>query len=159
MKKMLLVLCLVMMASLLASAAPSTHYTVTLTNFCDTWDLTLDKGNTAAGTTAPKIYVWGVHDPAGTCTGALDTIGQKHGANAKVPPNDLFGSSQAVLDISDAEGFPSPIEFLLRVTNGCAAAAYTGGASFGGNFFIAADTCTVGPRAQKAGLKPMIPRR
>jgi hypothetical protein len=156
MKKMLLVLCLVMMGSLFASA---THYTVTLTNFCDTWDLTLDKGNTAAGTHAPKVYVWGAHDPAGTCTGTLDTIGQKHGASAKVPPNDFFGSSQAVLDISDVEGSPSPIEFLLRVTNGCAAAAYTGGAGFGGNFFIAADTCTVGPRATKAGLKPMIPRQ
>ncbi len=156
MKKMLLVLCVVMMGSLFASA---THYTVTLTNFCDSWGLTLDKGNTPAGALAPKVYVWGVHDPAAVCTGTLDTIGQKHGASAKVPPNNISNTSNAVLDISDVEGNPTPIEFLIRVTNGCAAAAYLGGQSFGGNFFINEDTCTVGPAPTRTGLKAMVPRQ
>ena len=156
MKKMLFVLCVVMMGSLFASA---THYTVTLTNFCDTWGLTLDRGNTPAGLLAPKVFVWGVHDAPGVCTGTLDTIGEKHGANFHVPPNDIYGTSNPVLDISDVEGNPSPVEFLIRVTNGCGAAAYTGGQSFGGNFFIAEDTCTVGPAPTRTGLKSMVPRQ
>src|SRR5258706_11625452 len=105
---MLLVLCVVMMGSLFASA---THYTVTLTNFCDTWGLTVDKGNTPAGTLAPKLFVWGVHDAPGTCTGTLDTIGFKHGANFHVPPNDIYGTSHAVLDIQDVEANPNTVEF------------------------------------------------
>jgi hypothetical protein len=158
MKKIVLVLCVVMMGSLLASAAP-THYSVALTNFCDTWSLTLDKGHTPAGTLAPKIYVWGVHDAPGTCVGTFDTIGQKHSASAKVPPNNISATSQAVLDISDVEGNPTPVEFLIRVTNGCAAAVYIGGQSFGGNFFLAEDTCTVGPAPTRTGLKAMVPRQ
>src|SRR5712692_412143 len=137
MKKMLFVLCVVMMGSLFASA---THYTVTLTNFCDTWSLTLDHGNTPAGLSAPKIFVWGAHDVPAVCTGTFDTIGQKHGANFLVPPNNISGLSNPVLDISDTEGGATPVEFLIRVTNGCAAAAYIGGQSFGGNFFINEDT-------------------
>jgi len=160
MRKMLLVLCVVAMGSALASAAASTHYTVTLNDFCDTWDLTLDKGvNINTGTAiGPKVFVWGFHDVPNVCTGTLDTIGQKHGASAKVPPNDLFGSSQAVLDINDGEGAGIPGEFLIRVTNGCGAAVYEGGGDFGANFFIAEDGCTVGAAKRKAGLKPILPR-
>src|SRR5713226_2507135 len=57
MKKMLLVLCVVMMGSLFASA---THYTITLTNFCDTWRLNVHHDNTPAGLLAPKKVVCGV---------------------------------------------------------------------------------------------------
>ncbi len=156
MKKMLLVLCVVMMGSLFASA---THYTVTLTNFCDSWGLTVDHGNTPAGLLAPKKFVWGVHDPAAVCTGTFDTIGMKHGVAFNVPPNDIFGTGIANLDIFDVEGNPAPIEFLIRVTSGCGAAAYVGGQSFGGHFFIAEDTCTVGPAPTRTGLKPMVARQ
>ena len=156
MKKMLFVLCVVMMGSLFASA---THYTVTLNDFCDTWGLTLDKGNTPAGALAPKVFVWGVHDAPGTCTGTLDTIGMKHGASAKVPPNDIFATSNALLDIQDVEANPNTIEFTIRVTNGCGAAAYIGGQTFGGHFFIAEDTCVVGPAPTRTGLKPMVARQ
>ncbi len=166
MKKVLLAVCVVMMGSMFASAA-STHYTVSLTTFCDIWNLTLDKGfNGITGLpTAGKVFVWGDHDLNTNCgLGVdLDTIGQKHGASAKVPPNDLFGTSQAVLDIQDTEnaalsGSQEPVEFLLRVTNGCGAAAYIGGTGFGANIFIAEDTCTVGPAPSRKGLKPMIAR-
>ena len=156
MKKMLLVLCVVLIGSMLASAKAKT-YTVTLNDFCDIWTLTLDKGNTSAGSLAPQIYVWGNHDLLSRCGLAnYDTIGQKHGANAKVPPNDAFGTSQALLDIQDTENAPSPVEFTLRVTSGCAAAAFAGGASFGGNFELAEDGCAVGPAPTRTGLKPMV---
>jgi hypothetical protein len=159
MKKMLLVLCVVMMGSLFASA---THYTVTLNSFCDSWDLNLNKGyNFNTGLPFPtKVYVWGHHDVPAVCTGTFETIGMKHGAGSTVPPNNLFGTSNAVFDISDTEGGSIPVEFLIRVTNGCGAAAYLGGDAFGvaSSVFVNEDTCTVGPAPTRVGLKPMIPR-
>jgi len=159
MKKMMLVLALVAACSLAASATQN----VALTNFCDTWDLHVDKGNNPAGASAPKIFVWGSHDTPGTCTGTLDTIGMKHGANAFVPPNDLFGTAHAVYDISDVEGGTIPIEFTIRCggASGSGAAAFTGGTSFGGHFFIAEDTatCSGKPAPQRVGLKSLVPRQ
>jgi len=159
MKKMLLVLAFLAVCSLAASATQN----VALTNFCDTWDLHLDRGNNPAGLSAPKIFVWGAHDTPGVCTGTLDTIGMKHGANAFVPPNDIYGLAHAVYDISDVEGSPSPIEFTIRCAGaaGSGAAAFIGGASFGGHFFIAEDTatCSGKPAPMRTGLKPMVPRQ
>jgi hypothetical protein len=159
MKKMLLVFALVAVCSLAASATQ----TVTLTNFCDTWDLHVDRGHNPFGASAPKIFVWGTHDTPGTCTGTLDTIGMKHGANAFVPPNDIFLTSHAVYDISDVEGGANSIEFTIRCggTSGSGAAAFIGGTSLGGHFFLAEDTatCSGKPAPTRTGLKPMVPRQ
>jgi hypothetical protein len=156
MKKMLFILALLAVCSLAASATQ----TVTLTNFCDVWNLHLDRGNNPFGASAPKIFVWGDHDG---CVGPFDTIGMKHGANLFVPPNDIYLLSHAVYDISDVELAPSPVEFTIRCggTSGSGAAAFTGGTGFGGHFFIAEDTatCSGRPAPQRAGLPPLVPRQ
>jgi hypothetical protein len=164
MKKVLLVLCGVVSLGLSASA---TNYTISLDNYCDIWNVTLDKGynNFTGGVIGPKVFVWGTHDVLTRCGIAqFDTIGTKHGASAAVPPNNIYGTSQAVLDISDAsrpyigKGY-EPIEFLIRVTNGCATAVYTGGTSFGGDIYYNEDTCTLGAAPTRIGSTATLDSR
>ncbi len=160
MKKIVVLVCVVLLGSVFASAA-ATHYTVTLTDYCDIWSVTLDKGINAftGGPIAGKVFVWGTHDELTNCgITTYDTIGEKHGASAAVPPNNIYGTSQAVLDVQDTENTPEPTEFLLRVTNGCGAAVYTGGTNYGGNIYFNEDTCSVGPVAQRKGLSPIAKR-
>jgi hypothetical protein len=157
-KTALLLLAIAALVVTSAFAAKPKDYTVTLNDYCDIWDLQLDNGNTGVAK-APQIYVWGTHDLLSRCNEALyDTIGQKHAAAATVPPNTIYGTSEAVLDVSDTEvagidGDQEPIEFLLRVpsSSDCGVAAYEGGTNFGGNFYVNEDTCTVADNGPPGG--------
>jgi hypothetical protein len=141
MKKLCLLICLVVVSSLCASA--TNRYNVILNHYCDMWFLTVDNG---VGPYSTATFVWGTHDELQRCGVAdWDTIGQQHTVAKDIPPNDVFGTSGAVLDISDASLSPEPVEYLIRCTKkkyAGAVAVYTGGASSGGSFFVGEDTAT-----------------
>ena len=159
MKKLSLLICLAVASSLCASAA---NYNVILNTYCDMWFLTVDHG---VGPYSTATFVWGTHDERQRCgLSDWDTIGQQHTVAIDVPPNNLFGSAGTVLDISDASLSPEPVEYLIRCTKKHYAggvAVYTGGASYGGNFFVNEDTatCNLPARSQLTqGGKTLVSR-
>jgi hypothetical protein len=105
MKKMLLVLCVVMLASLIVSAqlVKPTTYDRTFYGYCNGEHMVLQKQATGTGMGSPKVYVAGFEDLTSACGLPYNgpTVGQKHGLAAKVFPH--FGSTGGpVLDIASA---------------------------------------------------------
>lgn len=105
MKKMLLVLCVVMVFSLLASAqlVKPTTYDRTFYGFCNGEHMVLQK-LTSSGIGSTKVYVAGYEDLTSACGFPYNapTVGQKHSIGPKVPPHDLTGAGGSVLDLADA---------------------------------------------------------
>jgi len=106
MKKMLFVLCVVIFASLIASAqlVSPTTYDRTYSGYCDGARLVLQK-LTTSGTGSTKVYVGGFHDLIDACGGSVNPpiVGNKAGAGATVPPHQLSGVSGPVLYTADED--------------------------------------------------------
>jgi len=105
MRKLLLVLCVVMVGSLVASAqlVSPTVYDRTFYGFCNGEHMVLQK-LAASGTGHTKTYVAGYEDLTSACGFPYNapTVGQKHGVSPSTPPHDLNGLAGPVLDIADA---------------------------------------------------------
>jgi hypothetical protein len=131
MKKMLLVLCAVMVCSLLASAQISpTVYNRTFVGYCNGVHAVLQK-LASSGEGSSKVFVGGYDDILDACGYPYNSpiVGQKHGIGSTVPPH--FGSTGTVLDIADgledavAGTYTGiQIEYLLNVTNNVFAGYY-----------------------------------
>lgn len=130
MKKMLLVLCVVMAASLVASAS-NTVYDRTFSGYCNGFHAVLQK-IASSGNGSTKVYVGGYDDLVDACgyTYNAPIVGQKHGVGPLVPPH--FGATGWVLDTADAlqdavygtyTGIQ--IEFLEDITNARFAGYYS----------------------------------
>jgi hypothetical protein len=153
MKKMLFVLCVVMLASLIASAqlVSPTTYDRAFSGYCDGYRLVLQK-LTSSGTGSSKIYVGGFHDLVDLCglpTNA-SVVGQKHGTGANVPPHQIVGVSGPVLDTADAD-FDAQCqcfsgvqaEYLTDLVHEYAA-LYRGYLGFNGDYFCCDAALTIG---------------
>ncbi len=107
MKKMLLVVCVVMLASLIASAqlVSPTTYNRTFYGYCDGEHLVLQKIASGTGVFSTKVYVAGYQDLVDGCgfSSNAPVVGQKHGVGAKVPPAYFVGISAPVLDVGSAD--------------------------------------------------------
>src|SRR6266576_1793682 len=106
MKKMFVVACVVMLASLVASAqlvAPVV-YDRTFYGYCNGEHMVLQK-LTTSGTGSTKVYVAGYEDLTSACgyPSNAPTVGQKHGIGVKVPPREIVAPLNGLyLDIASA---------------------------------------------------------
>jgi hypothetical protein len=158
MKKVLLVLCIVMMGSMFAFAAPTT-YNAHDNTFCDIQRETVyDPDGTGP---IGKVFVGGIDDETTNCGIANYALnGFKVGFAAHVPPNDIFVTSGPVLATAVAFGSSGATSYMLvlRVNNGCGLAAYSGDGT--GNFLYAEDTCTLGSTPTSGvGKRPLTAAR
>jgi hypothetical protein len=117
MKKTFLVLALVALASVAASAK---NYNISLAPYCDAFEIS------TSGT--PLIYVGGIHDYSG-CYGTsaynLYVGGFRHSFYTSIDP----GGSSTILDLTDPtfgylEGLPYPVEFIFNTDQTCAWSIY-----------------------------------
>lgn len=129
MKKMLLVVCVVMLASLIVSAqlVKPTTFDRTFYGYCNGEHMVLQK-QTSSGANSAKTFVAGFEDLTSACgyPSNAPTVGQKHGLGATTLPHS--GAGGPVLDIGSAAvdalvgGFSGiQEEWLMDVVNNVAA--------------------------------------
>jgi hypothetical protein len=137
MKKMFFVVCVVMLASLVASAqlvAP-TVYNRTFYGYCNGEHMVLQKRSSCCGTGSTKVYVAGYEDLTSACGFPYNapTVGQKHAIGVKVPPREIVAPLNGrYLDIASAaadyisgglSGFQE--EWMMDVQNNVAAGYFS----------------------------------
>lgn len=167
MKKMLLVVCVVMLASLIASSqlVSPTTYNRTFYGYCDGEHLVLQKIASGTGVFSTKVYVGGYHDLVDGCgrSSNAPVVGQKHSVSAKVPPAYFVGLGRPVLDTADADVDASCLcfsgtqyEFLSDVTDNVSS-LYENFLGFDGDYYCCSQALVNGLPAKgnaKAG-KPV----
>lgn len=137
MKKTFLVLALVALASMAASAKT---YNIAFDGYCDAMELT------TAGT--PTIYVGGTHDYSACGLPNVYVGGFRHSFYTSIDP----GGGSTILDLNSdptfgyLDGIPYPLEYLINVSNGCAWSLYV---DFGGVHSLGnAGSCSFFPGAK-----------
>jgi hypothetical protein len=132
MKKTFLVLALVALASVAASAK---NYNIAFTGFCDAFEITTE------GT--PLIYVGGVHDYTGCGLPSLYVGGFRHSFYTSIDP----GGSATILDLNSdptfgyLDGLPYAVEFIFNTDQTCAWSVYADVPGLG-HFLDNAGTCS-----------------
>jgi hypothetical protein len=119
MKKTFLVLALVALASVAASAK---NYNIAFTGFCDAMEVS------TTGNSPALIFTGGVHDYSACFgTSSLNTYigGFHHSFYKSIDPN----GGSTILDLVDPSlgylyGLPYPLEYLVNVSGGCAWSNY-----------------------------------
>ena len=148
MKKMLIVLGLVLLASSAFAAGPI-NYTFTFDGFCDGMSLNLGTGAQVSNIAGPKIFVAGIHN---LCGPLYINSGFKHGISKVIPP---FASP--VLDVVDPEVTQYvSVQYLVAPTPVCVWANYYSVDGAHNNNFLSG-TCTMGARALGKGTKSTFP--
>jgi hypothetical protein len=148
MKKMLLVIGILLLASSAFAAGPTT-YTFTFDGFCDGMTLILGTGAQASNVAGPKIFVAGTHN---LCGPIYINSGFKHGISKVIPP---FASP--VLDVGDPElAQYINVQYLVQPTPACVWANYYSVDGAHNNNFLSG-TCTLGARALGKGTKSTFP--
>jgi hypothetical protein len=115
MKKTFLVLALVALASVAASAK---NYNISLAPYCDAFEITTEG--------SPLIYVGGVHDYSGCGDPSLYVGGFRHSFYTSIDP----GGGSTILDLNSDPtfgylyGLPYPLEFIFNVSGTCAWVIY-----------------------------------
>jgi hypothetical protein len=152
MKKMLLVIGLVLLATSAFASAPIT-YTFTFDGFCDGMSLTLGTGAQISNIAGPKIFVAGIHNQSGCGLVNLNNSGFKHGISKTIPP---FASP--VLDVGDPEvAVYFNVQYLVQPTPACVWSNYYTPDGIHNNHFLTG-TCTLGGVPVRNGLKTSSPR-
>ena len=116
MKKTFLVLALVALASVAASAK---NYNISFAPYCDAMELSLVAG-------PPTIYVGGTHDYSACGDPSVYVGGFRHSFYTSIDP----GGGSTILDLY---GIPYPLEYLINVSGGCAWSLYV---DFGGVHYV-----------------------
>jgi hypothetical protein len=152
MKKMLLVLTVVLIGSLAASAAPIV-FNFSFDGFCDN----MTTIRYTPGTGFPKKFLAGVHNLIGPCGGFIDSNvgGFQHGNPLAIPPNVA-----PVNDYSDPieglYGYNASLQYLVHEPNAahpsCVWANYLGNGN--ANYLLFSGTCTRFNGAAPQGRRP-----
>lgn len=150
MKKTLLVLALVALASVAASAKT---YNISFDGFCDAMELT------TSGPTPALIFAGGVHDFSACELPSVYVGGFRHSFYTSIDP----GGGSTVIDLVDPTlgylyGIPYSLQYLINTSGGCSWSNYV---DFGeGHLLNSTGTCTDvhGPVKAAAGTKPSFKR-
>ena len=151
MKKMLVLLGLVLLASSAFAAVTTT--TFTFDGFCDGMTINVGNTNTNVPLPHPKVFMGGTHNNY-DCGGSVGIIsGFKHGISKTIPPHDT-----PVVDAADPiDGASLSLQYLIQTLPACVWANYYSFDGFNNNNFLSG-TCTVGA-ASANGNKSSSPRR
>jgi hypothetical protein len=166
MKKILLVVSIVMLASLIASAqlVSPTVFNRTYSGYCDGAHLVLQKLTATPGAPgSTKVYVGGFHDLVDACGFASNApiVGNKSGAGSTVQPHPLVGVAGPVLYTADADKDAQcncfsgiQFEFVYDLVHGFSA-IYESFLGFDGDYFCCNQSLVPGlPAKVDAAGKP-----
>ncbi len=139
MKKMLLVMTVVLVGSLAASAAPVT-FNFSFDGFCDQMETT----RYTPGAGFPKKFLTGIHDFSNCGIPNVAVGGFQHGNPSAIPPNVAPVNDYSDPFLGFFYGIPDSLQYLVHEPNAlhpaCVWANYTSNGN--ANYLINSGTCT-----------------